>query len=93
MKDLLISDIKKIGILKALSDEKVHTYYHLSQVVGTNYETIRKNCRFLELLELVRIDRITREESASNRAHYAVKITDAGLGWIKNISHKWGVLD
>jgi len=85
MNDLLISDVKKIGIIRALSDEKVHTYYHLSQVVGTNYETIRKNCRFLELLDFVRIDKVTKEDSASNRAHYAVKITDAGLKWIKNI--------
>lgn len=42
MRDLLVSDVKKIELLKALIDGKVHTYYRLSRIVGTNYETVKK---------------------------------------------------
>ncbi len=56
MMNLLISDEKKIEILEVLSDGKVHTFYHLSKAVRTNYETVKKNCGFLELLDLVKIN-------------------------------------
>lgn len=79
MTDLLISDIKKIEILKALSDEKVHTYYNLSQIVRTNYDTVKKNCRFLEILDYIEITRVSKEESASGIASYRVRITQDGL--------------
>ena len=85
MKDLLISDIKKIELLKALSDGKVHTYYRLSRIVGTNYDTVKKNCRFLELLNFIEIGRIEKEESASGVASYRVKITEKGLEARRNI--------
>ncbi|MGB2729063.1 MAG: hypothetical protein WBD09_11475 [Halobacteriota archaeon] len=78
MRDLLVSDMKKIELLKALYDEKVHTYYRLSRIVGTNYETVKKNCRFLELLNFVEISRVEKEESASGVASYKVKITSEG---------------
>lgn len=83
MTDLLISDKKKIEILQILSDGKVHTYYHLSKGVKTNYETIKKNCQFLELLTLVEIDRISKSDSASGVASYKVKITQEGLKQLK----------
>ena len=85
MTDLLISDRKKIEILKALSDGKVHTYYNLSQLVRTNYDTVKKNCRFLELLNFIEISRIEKEESASGVASYRVRITEKGLEATKNI--------
>ncbi len=79
MTDLLISDVKKIEILKALSDGKVHTYYNLSQLVRTNYETVKKNCRFLEILDYIEITRMDKEESASGVASYRVRITQDGV--------------
>ena len=85
MIDLLISDEKKIELLEALSDRKVHTFYHLSKIVKTNYETVKKNCRFLELLDLVEIDRITKDDSASGVASYKVRVTQEGLKTFKII--------
>lgn len=85
MMDLLISDKKKIEILEVLSDGKVHTFYHLSKAVRTNYETVKKNCGFLELLDLVKINRVDKENSASGVASYRVKITQDGLRILKNI--------
>ena len=85
MMNLLISDEKKIEILEVLSDGKVHTFYHLSKAVGTNYETVKKNCRFLELLDLVKINRVNKENSASGVASYRVKITQDGLKILKNV--------
>ena len=79
MTDLLISDVKKIEILKALSDGKVHTYYNLSQLVRTNYDTVKKNCRFLEILDYIEITRMDKEESASGVASYRVRITPDGV--------------
>ena len=79
MRDLLVSDVKKIELLKALLDGKVHTYYRLSKIVGTNYETVKKNCRFLELLAFIEINRVDKEESASGVASYRVRITEDGL--------------
>ena len=79
MRDLLVSDVKKIELLKALLDGKVHTYYRLSRIVGTNYETVKKNCRFLELLAFIEISRVDKEESASGVASYRVRITEDGL--------------
>ncbi len=83
--NLLISDEKKIEILEVLSDGKVHTFYHLSKAVRTNYETVKKNCRFLELLDLVKINRVNKENSASGVASYRVKITQDGLKILKNV--------
>jgi len=85
MRDLLVSDVKKIELLKALLDRKVHTYYRLSRIVGTNYDTVKKNCRFLELLNFVEISRIEKEESASGVASYRIRITEKGLEATKNI--------
>jgi len=85
MKDLLISDRKKIEILKALLDGKVRTYYNLSRAVGTNYDTVKKNCRFLELLNFVGISKVEKDESASGVASYRVRITEDGLKAVKNI--------
>lgn len=85
---MLISDRKKIEILRALSNGKVYTYYHLSRQVRTNYDTIKMNCDFLELLGFVEVDRITKEQSASNRAHYAVRGTPLRMEWLENVQSK-----
>ncbi|RLI86707.1 MAG: hypothetical protein DRO98_05035 [Archaeoglobales archaeon] len=76
---MLASDRKKIDILKTLSDGRVYTYYHLSRILRTNYETVKKNCRFLELLDLVEVIKVDKEESASGVASYRVRITEQGL--------------
>ncbi len=85
MTELLVSDRKKIEILKVLSDGKFYTYYHLSKIIKTNYETVKKNCRFLELLNLVEVIKIDREESASGVASYRVRITEKGLKIVKSL--------
>lgn len=85
MRELLVSDVKKKELLNALIDEKVYTYYRLSRIVGTNYETVKKNCRFLELLAFVEISRVDKEESASGVASYMVRITEDGLKVAKKI--------
>ncbi len=88
MLDLLTSDKKKIEILEVLSDGKVHTFYHLSKVVRTNFETVKKNCRFLELLNLIEINRISKKDSASGVASYRVRITNDGSKILKDILKK-----
>jgi len=85
MEDLLISDRKKIEILKALLDRKVHTYYNLSKAIGTNYDTMKKNCNFLELLNFVEVNKVRKEESASGTPSYRVRITEDGLKAVKRI--------
>ncbi len=88
MTDLLISDIKKIEILKALSDGKVHTYYNLSRTVGTNYDTVKRNCGFLEILGYIEITRVGKEESASGVASYRVRITEDGVKAVNILKKK-----
>jgi len=85
MRELLVSNVNKIELLKALIDGKVYTYYRLSRIVVTNYETVKKNCRFLELLAFVEISRVDKEESASGVASYRVRITEDGLKVAKKI--------
>ncbi|WP_456475250.1 hypothetical protein [Candidatus Pyrohabitans sp.] len=85
MEDLLVSDRKKIEILRALSDRKVHTYYNLTKITGTNFNTVKKNCIFLELLGLVEVLKISKEESASGVASYRVRITENGLRFLDKL--------
>ena len=83
MKDLLKSDKKKLEILKILSDGRVYSFYHLSKALKTNYNTIKKNCIFLELLGLVEIIKIEKEESATGIPSYKVRITEHGVETLK----------
>ncbi len=85
MVELLESDRKKIEILRALSDGKVYSYYHLSKRIGTNYETVKKNCKFLELLNFIQVTKVGKKESASGKASYRVRITNKGLDWLGKI--------
>ncbi len=79
MVELLKSDRMKLDILKILADGKVYSFYHLSKLLKTNYTSVKKNCFFLELLGLVEIVKIEKEESASGIPSYKVRITKAGL--------------
>jgi len=85
MNELLVSDKKKLDILKTLSDGKIYTYYHLSKTVRTNYETVKRNCRFLELLNLVEVIKVDREESASGVPSYMVRITEDGMKVVERL--------
>ena len=86
MVELLESDKIKLRILKILSNGKVYSFYHLSKLLKTNYNTIKKNCFFLELLNLVEIIRVERDESASGIPVYRVKITEKGLEIAKDLN-------
>ncbi len=85
MVELLESDKIKLKVLKILSNGKVYSFYRLSKILKTNYNTVKKNCLFLELLKLVEIIKIEKEESASNKAAYRVRITDSGIEVIKEL--------
>jgi len=85
MSKLLDSDKIKLKILQILADGKVYSFYHLSKLLKTNYNTIKKNCFFLELLGLVEIVKIEKDESASGVASYRVKITETGLKLLSKI--------
>lgn len=87
MSELLKSDEKKLEILRILADGKVYSYYHLSKVARTNYETVKKNCRFLELLGFIELIKVDRHESASGVASYMVKITDKGLELVRKLEN------
>ncbi|WP_457548808.1 hypothetical protein [Archaeoglobus sp.] len=68
--------------MKVLSNRKVYSFYLLSKLLKTNYNTIKKNCYFLELLELVEIVKVGREESAMGIPSYRIKITEKGLDMV-----------
>jgi len=85
MIELLESDKIKLKILKILSDGKIYSFYLLSKLLKTNYNTIKKNCYFLELLSLVEIVKVEKEESATGIPLYRVRITKSGLDVINKI--------
>lgn len=87
MVELLESDKIKLRILKILSNGKVYSFYHLSKLLKTNYNTIKKNCFFLELLNLVEIIKVERDESASGIPVYRVKITEKGMKILQNLKN------
>ncbi|KXA93222.1 hypothetical protein AKJ66_02525 [candidate division MSBL1 archaeon SCGC-AAA259E22] len=86
MNNLLVSGKKKIEILQVLKDGKVHSFYNLSKEVGTNFNTSKKNCNFLELLKLINIDKTTAEESASGKPRYRIKINKEGREFLESIN-------
>lgn len=83
MTELLVSDRKKIEILNALMDKKYHTYCNLAKRIKTNYQTVKKNCKFLEILSLIESIGVSKKESATHRPYYAVKITQKGVRLLK----------
>lgn len=82
MTELLMSDRKKMGILKVLIDGKPHTYHNLAKSLKTNYWTVRKNCKFLEILNLIEVVRVGKGKGVPQTAHRKVKITDKGAEFI-----------
>ncbi|ADB58018.1 hypothetical protein [Archaeoglobus profundus] len=88
MAELLESDRIKLEILKVLSNGKVYSFYLLSKLLKTNYNTIKKNCFFLELLGLVEIVKVEREESATGIPSYRIRITKKGLDVMNRIRRK-----
>ena len=66
-------EIRK-ALLKALSDQKPHSYGDLERKVDTNWMTIRNHCDDLKLFRCVTI-------SKDNK----VKITKYGLGVLKRL--------
>jgi predicted transcriptional regulator len=83
--ELLVSDQKKIEILKALMDGKIHTYYHLAKSVKTNYLTVKRNCWFLKLLGFIEIITVKKEESATGRPYHGVRITEKAIEFIEDM--------
>jgi len=77
--ELNIPDKLKIKILRQLKDEKVYSFYSLAKAVGANNTTVMRNANFLHVIGLVRIDKLSKEESASGKPSYRVKITEDGL--------------
>jgi hypothetical protein len=82
---LNINDEIKIRILKQLSDGKVYSFYSLAKTVKANNTTVKKNCAFLRMIGLIRIDEVSSEESASGTPSYRVTITEDGLKSVENI--------
>ena len=68
------SDILKFKILKKLLDKKNHTPSELAIEINTNGTTILRNCKILELLELIEID-----VKKTKNINYYLKITEKGF--------------
>ena len=83
---LNINDEIKIRILKQLSDKKVYSFYLLAKKIGANNTTVKKNCTFLYIIGLIKIDEVSSEESASGAPSYRVTITENGLNAVENLS-------
>lgn len=84
--ELNINDKLKIRVLKQLSDEKVYSFYSLAKAVGANNTTVMRNCNFLHKIGLLKIDKVSVEESASGVPSYRVRITPNGLKAIQRVS-------
>lgn len=81
--DLLESDIIKINILKVLNNTQTDlTMNGLRKKVGSiNYQTLIRNCKFLELLGLIVIE----SKIIDDRNIHMVKITENGKKFISNV--------
>lgn len=82
---LVKSDLLKIEILKTISDGKRYTVYSLSKKLKTGYDTLLPNCYFLELLRLIEVIKVGKDESATGRAYYSIKITKRGQGFLNSL--------
>ncbi|KKL54620.1 hypothetical protein LCGC14_2263600 [marine sediment metagenome] len=74
--EFLRSDVLKIKVLKKLLDKKDHTPSELSTKLNTNGTTILRNCKLLELFNLIEID-----VKKTKGINYFLKITEKGLSW------------
>jgi hypothetical protein len=82
---LIKSDLVKLEILKTISDGKRYTMYSLSKKLKTGYDTLLPNCYFLELLKLIEVIKVGKDESATGRAYYSIKITKRGVELLKEL--------
>lgn len=80
---LLHSDIIKIDILKALNQEKCELSMNLlrKKVGLVNYNSLIRNCEFLELFGFINIEVKTIED----RSYYYVSITKSGIEQLNKI--------
>jgi hypothetical protein len=85
---LVKSDLLKINILKTIADGKRYTLYSLSKKVKTGYDTLLPNCYFLELLKLIEMLKVGKDESATGRAYYSIKITKRGKELLSELKSK-----
>lgn len=63
----------KKAILEVLADKVEHSYVDLERKVNTNWQTVRTQCKELEVFEAVTI--------TENK----VKITDKGIEYLKKL--------
>lgn len=81
------SDEIKIDVLTTLTDGKTYSFSMLSRQLKTAWSTIVNNSDFLDSLGFVVVNKTTREESATGRPNYFVKITDNGREWLKGMKN------
>ena len=80
---LLDSDKIKIRILEVLNNSKTELSMNLlrKKVGLTNYNTLKRNCEFLVLINFVKIEK----KSIENRTYNFITITEEGKNILKNI--------
>ena len=76
--DFVSSDLTKIRILKALTSDEL-TLRSLQRQLGTDYQTLRKLCNFLQLLSLVNI---TTKKTGTKKITF-IEITEEGRAILK----------
>ncbi|MGD2248127.1 MAG: hypothetical protein PVF58_06945 [Candidatus Methanofastidiosia archaeon] len=81
--NLLKSDQIKIEILKILSDGNPHTPSEVAITLRTNSKTIDKNSKFLELIDAIRIQKITTKRTVKY-----MRITSEGTALKQKIEAK-----
>lgn len=83
--EFLKSDKKKIEILSLIKDGKWYSYHYLHTKLGMFYYTAKRELNFLETLGFVEINRLTKENTASGKASYSVRITEKGKEWLSKM--------
>jgi len=74
--EFLRSDVLKFKVLKKLLDKRDHTPSELSTKLNTNGTTLLRNCKLLELFDLIEID-----VKKTKGINYFLKITQKGSSW------------
>ena len=74
--EFLRSDVLKFKVLKKLLDKRDHTPSELSTKLKTNGTTLLRNCKLLELFDLIEID-----VKKTKGINYFLKITQKGSSW------------
>jgi len=75
METLLISDLIKIKIIRALKGGKEYTLNSLRNEIGAvNFESVKRSCIFLEKLGILELD----VKNQKKNKYIFVKLTDLG---------------